>query len=276
MSVFPSPVAVLKPAETREAIVETALTYRGIPYVYGGINTSGFDCSGFVYRVFLQVVGQAIPRTTLGLYRWVEPVSLLQIQKGDLVFFNTTGNITHVGIYIGDGRFVHSASEGPKTGVIISSLDEPYWKRTFAAAGQVVPATEFLGIYIGSGTLGLLGPSTNKTILYGLEQVFSVSMELPLASFQLKPGIELHGVWNYYGGSVMCPVTLSLGFTPNFTVFAGWPAIVGLEWEPLSLRIKKGPLMGGTLSIIGEAALQMSDSTARGFLSAGLKYTLGF
>ena len=276
MPVFPSPVAVLKPAETREAIVETALTYEGIPYVYGGINISGFDCSGFVYRVYLQVLGQAIPRTSLDMYRWVEPVSLLQIQKGDLIFFSTTGNITHVGIYIGDGRFIHSASEGPKTGVIISSLDEPYWKRTFTAAGRVIQATEFLGIYIGSSTLGLLGPSTNQTILYGLEQVFSVSMDIPLGSLQLRPGIELHGLWNYYSGSVTCPVTLSLGFTPKFTIFAGWPAIVGLEWEPLSLHIKQGPLMGGTLSIIGEAALQISESTAKGFLSAGLKYTLGF
>lgn len=273
---FSSPITVLKPAETRDAIVDTACSYMGAPYVYGGISSTGFDCSGLVYHVFIQVLGESVPRTSMGLYQWAEPVAPLQMQKGDLVFFNTTGNISHVGIYIGDGRFIHSASEGPHTGVIISSLNEPYWKEHFAGAGRVLPPAEYRGIAIGIGALGILGPSSNPGFVYGLEPVLSVSIEVPLGNLIVRPGMELRGFWNYYTGSVTFPLTLSLGLSKTVRIFAGWPAVAGLAWEPLSLHIKKGPLAGGTLSVIGEAVLQDSGGTLNGSLSAGLTYRLDF
>jgi probable lipoprotein NlpC len=74
------------------------------------------------------------------LYNWTEKISAEALQPGDLVFFITQGrDISHVGIYTGEGSFIHSASEGPRTGVIYSRLDESYWQRTFAGAGRALP-----------------------------------------------------------------------------------------------------------------------------------------
>lgn len=274
--VFSSPIAVLKPAETRDTIVDAALSYEGSPYIYGGIEASGFDCSGFIYRVFLQATGQAVPRTSTGLYAWAEPISYLEMQKGDLLFFNTTGTVSHVAIYIGNGRFIHSASEGPKTGVIISSLDEPYWKTHFVGSGRVVPSAEYRGIFISSASMGIFGPSTNPTFFYGFEEMLTLSMDIPIGTRTLQPGIGVLGMWNYYSGSLNCPVVVSLGLSSQFMLFVGWPAIAGLAWKPFALDIKKGPLRGGTLSVIGQAALHESiDSQSAGSLqgtfSAGLQ-----
>lgn len=279
--VFSSPLAVIRPSETRDAIVAAAQSYEGSPYVYGGITASGFDCSGLVYRIFLQETGQAVPRTAYGLYLWAEPIRLLDIQPGDLLFFNTTGTISHVGIFIGDNRFIHSASEGPETGVIVSSLDEPYWKKRFAGAGRVLPASNFRGIYVSNAVLGLLGPSTNPTLLYGFGELLSISMDIPVGTAKIRPGIGVLFNWNYYSGSVLLSGLVTFGLSSQFAVFAGWPVIAGLAWEPLSLRLKKGPLRGGTLSIIGMGTLSASDGSGteplvQGTLSVGIKYTLGF
>jgi len=124
----------------RERFVQAAQEFLGTPYVRGGTNNTGMDCSGLVFRAALNSMGRTLPRTVAAQAAIVERITHNQAMPADLVFFNTVGNLTHVGIYIGDGQFIHSASEGPHTGVIISRLSEPYWQRTYAFTGRLFPA----------------------------------------------------------------------------------------------------------------------------------------
>jgi probable lipoprotein NlpC len=129
--------------KARLALVAEAEKYRGVPYRYGGIDGKGFDCSGLVYRSFQDAFSVSVPRSTTALYTWTERIDTGALQPGDLVFFSTLPSdrqrISHAGIYAGEGRFIHAASDGPLTGVVYSRLDEDYWRRTFTAAGRALP-----------------------------------------------------------------------------------------------------------------------------------------
>jgi len=127
-------------ANARLRLLATAESYLGTPYRYGGLDRKGLDCSGLVYLSFREGLNYTIPRTAANMYGWVEKINTSDLQLGDLVFFVTSGSaVSHVGIYAGDGRFIHSASEGPQTGVMYSRLDESYWKRTYKGAGRALP-----------------------------------------------------------------------------------------------------------------------------------------
>jgi probable lipoprotein NlpC len=93
-----------------------------------------------VYLSFKEALNYSVPRSADSIFAWAEKIDTAGLQPGDLVFFVTVGSkVSHVGIYTGEGRFIHSASEGPQTGVIYSYLDESYWKRTFKGAGRALP-----------------------------------------------------------------------------------------------------------------------------------------
>ena len=109
----------------RNAIVEECKKYIGTPYLYGGLTKDGIDCSGFVFTTVRDSAGIQLPRTVKALYSFVQMIPDSKKQKGDLVFFRTVeSTISHVGIYIGKDQFMHSVSDGPNTGVIVSSLKE--------------------------------------------------------------------------------------------------------------------------------------------------------
>ena len=133
--------------EARFRVIVDACKYEGVPYRYGGTSKNSLDCSGFVYLSFRDALGVIVPRNAEGLYRWAEKIDIEEAQPGDLLFFRTTSrrNISHVGIYLGDRRFIHSASGGRRTGVIYSSLDESYWARTYAGAGRALPPSDTEG-----------------------------------------------------------------------------------------------------------------------------------
>ncbi len=123
--------------EERNLFIESAKKFMGVPYVYGGTSMKGIDCSGLTYLA-AQATGIQIPRTAALQYEATTHISDIERQPGDLVFFSDSGTrVTHVGIYIGDGKMLNSASDGKKTGVIISGLSEPYWKRTYYGAGRL-------------------------------------------------------------------------------------------------------------------------------------------
>ena len=105
---------------TGAKIVETAKKYLGVPYVWGGASPSGFDCSGFVYYV-TRSLGFNTSRTLASMYKQGSPVEKSDLQPGDIVFFKNTykSGISHVGIYVGDGKFIHS----PHTGSVVSYAD---------------------------------------------------------------------------------------------------------------------------------------------------------
>ncbi|SHH12746.1 Cell wall-associated hydrolase, NlpC family [Thermosyntropha lipolytica DSM 11003] len=120
-----------------ERIIEFASRYLGTPYRYGGNSPGGFDCSGFVYYVFDQF-GISLPRTAAGQFQNGVAVSREELMVGDLVFFSCySKGIDHVGIYVGEGRFIHSSS--PRSGgVIYSSLNEAYYARSYVGAKRIL------------------------------------------------------------------------------------------------------------------------------------------
>jgi cell wall-associated NlpC family hydrolase len=124
-----------KPAyvHPEDRLMQVIESWIGTPYRYGGESRDGTDCSGFVKAVYSEVYGIALPRTTKAMLEACRGISPDQLKPGDLVFFEISRNNFHVGIYTGDRRFAH-ASE--KKGVIVSSLDEPYYVRTFTKAGR--------------------------------------------------------------------------------------------------------------------------------------------
>ena len=112
-----------------EKIVETAMKYIGVPYVWGGTSPSGFDCSGLVQYVYAEN-GYSIPRVTYSQQAVATPVSFSNLQPGDLVFWG--GSAYHVGIYIGDGMYIHAPAPGQS--VCIQS----YSSYPFTSAGRIV------------------------------------------------------------------------------------------------------------------------------------------
>jgi cell wall-associated NlpC family hydrolase len=121
-----------KPSDFRKAIINEVKNYIGTPY-----KKEGMDCSYFTMVVFKNAIGLNLPRTTseqFKLGRLITNPDSLEI--GDLLFFNTTGEIaSHVGIYIGDGFFAHaSVSEG----VTISSINDPYYRKRFNGAKRII------------------------------------------------------------------------------------------------------------------------------------------
>ena len=126
--------AVKKPSAS--AIVKQGKKYLGVKYVYGGASPKGFDCSGFTSYTFKQQ-GMAIPRSAAEQYKKGVAVSKNNLKAGDLVFFKTssTKKVSHVGIYIGSGKFIHSAGKG----VSITSINDPYyWKSRYVGAKRVL------------------------------------------------------------------------------------------------------------------------------------------
>ncbi|MCY0875978.1 MAG: NlpC/P60 family protein [Firmicutes bacterium] len=116
-----------------ERLIARAEKYLGDPYVWGGNSPAGFDCSGFTQYVFAQF-GISLPHSAAAQAQMGTPVSEADLQPGDLVFFNTSGGISHVGIYIGGGQFINAAS----TDVEIDNIHDPYyWSSRYVGACRI-------------------------------------------------------------------------------------------------------------------------------------------
>ena len=125
-------------AQRSEVLLQTLLSL-GIDYRNGGRSpVSGFDCSGLVAHVYLQAYGMKLPHNTLRQSETGAPVSLAELEPGDLVFYDTLNRpYSHVGIYLGDGRFVHAPKSG--TRVRVESLKSAYWSQRFNGARRIEP-----------------------------------------------------------------------------------------------------------------------------------------
>ena len=122
----------------KQSVVKTAKRMLGVKYRYGGTSPSrGFDCSGLV-QYSHKAAGVNIPRTTGQQYKATKRISRRYLKAGDLVFFKTAISraISHVGIYLGNNKFIHAPSSGKR--VKISSMKEKYWRKRFTGAGRVL------------------------------------------------------------------------------------------------------------------------------------------
>ncbi|MEY2621096.1 MAG: hypothetical protein RIT26_916 [Pseudomonadota bacterium] len=128
-------------SQSASDLVVNAMGFLGVPYKRGG-NTveNGFDCSGFVRAVFEQTVGAVLPRRARDQAEATQKIDRQELQPGDLVFFNTMRQkFSHVGIYIGDNKFIHSPKPGQQ--VQVEDMRQAYWDRRFTGARRVPTET---------------------------------------------------------------------------------------------------------------------------------------
>lgn len=118
-----------------ERAASVAVRQVGVPYRYGGSARSGFDCSGLVHFAYASA-GKQVPRTTSELWRRTRPIGRADLQTGDLLFFRIEGKIRHVGLYLGEHRFVHAPSSG--RAVAVADLDTEFYQRAFIRGGRLL------------------------------------------------------------------------------------------------------------------------------------------
>jgi probable lipoprotein NlpC len=265
-------------ANARLRLLSAAEKLLGVPYRYAGVDRGGLDCSGFVYLSFREGLSYTVPRSSGGLYNWAEKIPDNELQPGDLVFFVTTGpGVSHLGIYVGDGRFIHSASEGPRTGVIYSRLDESYWKRTYRGAGRALPwDTEAAEAMAAARSCGIspalsLGGSAATTYQNGGTNSKNAAPPPEWKDPGFFSGFGL--AWNW-GGFIQGSPSVFRGLT--FTAAAGykwtkyrvgveirpvWDRALGVYRLPFTLSVGTDTfqIFGGPAFTIGDPFLNVSD-----------------
>jgi probable lipoprotein NlpC len=282
-----TPPASISAGEARLRVIAAAEKYEHTPYRYGGLDRRGLDCSGLVYVSFYDALGVSVPRNTWGLYSWAEKITLNEARPGDLVFFKTTnkGNISHVGILVGNGRFIHAASEGPATGVIYSSLDERYWSRTFAGTGRVLPEADISGqtgdtnkdkknekkrtrekraksesnLLIGVAAAPtwntLVSAAADKRVIRGAAGQIRVGVNVKPLGQPMILGVELRPEWDGALGVFRVPLTFSWGLSDRLRVFAG--PVLSFGDAALTISGESRPYTGGT-SWLGAAGITLA------------------
>ena len=121
-------------ADTEQSLMNAHSDWAGTPYRIGGTTTAGIDCSAFIQIVMRSYIDVELPRSTREQMVVGARVKAAELLPGDLVFFQTGRSRYHVGIYIAEGRFPHASTS---SGVMISSLNEAYWRRTYLQSRRV-------------------------------------------------------------------------------------------------------------------------------------------
>ena len=124
-------------ATNTSSLINTAMGMIGIPYRFGGSSSStGFDCSGFVRAIYQDAVGHLLPRRADEQAKATQKIDRKELKPGDLVFFNTMRRtFSHVGIYVGNGQFIHSPSKGKS--IRVEDMNTSYWAKRFNGARRV-------------------------------------------------------------------------------------------------------------------------------------------
>ena len=138
----PEPAAAMAPVisttDKASTVALQALTYLGVPYRTAGLSPqTGFDCSGLVAYAYREGAGMALPRNSFELSRVGQPIARAALRPGDLVFYNTQRReFSHVGIYLGEDRFIHAPASGGE--VRVENLRADYWIRRYNGARRVI------------------------------------------------------------------------------------------------------------------------------------------
>ena len=264
-------------AEARLKLLATAESCLGVPYRYAGLDRKGLDCSGLVYLSFQEGLKYTIPRTSSSIYAWVEKINTSDLQIGDLVFFVTAGSgVSHLGIYSGDGWFIHSASEGNKTGVIYSRLDEAYWKRTYRGAGRALPwdeaAAEAMAAAVHNAKKGKAAEENAATEYFGpADSVYFADRARIWKDSGFFAGFGIAWTW---GGFIEGSPSVFRGFSALAAAGYKWAKYrINLELRPeldRALGVFRLPVtfslgndifqvFGGPAYTFGEPSLSLSD-----------------
>lgn len=253
----------------RDKMISYSKQFVGVPYLYGGIDKNGMDCSGFIFTVARESIGFQLPRSTSALYAAVRIINDSEKEPGDLLFFKTAGNkISHVGLYLGNNQFIHSASDGPNTGVIISSLKESYWNRTYVGTGQFLPPTreneqiakantieqpvpqkQTSGeVYAKPGFLpniALDGTLTGDWNLFTAERFLlnfrgvTLDVHARYTGWKMQPGMGFSLGYDPQMKVFRIPVVLSLTILQGLRVYAGPVFSIGSPVEPGTKNLEK-------------------------------------
>jgi len=260
----------------RNKVIAAAKKYESAPYRYGGMTAGGMDCSGFICLSFKDAIGVTLPRSSSGLYSWVEKIPIERAQPGDLLFFKTdsTGNISHVALYLGDRNFIHAASAGPDRGVIYSNLDESYYSRTFAGAGRAFPEVSVSSATAGTEKETSPSGQRGRLIRPGIPTVNASS-----DSGRLLLGAAFAPTWNGFlkDGDLIRGFSAQLRLGAD-TTSLGTRMIFGLELRPeydgalgvfrLPITLSWGPndqirIFAGPVLSFGDASLSTDDGERR-------------
>lgn len=179
----------LTPEEQRTVFIEQCKAYLGTPYKYGGISKTGMDCSGLIFTSAKQSLGIKLPRRAEDLYNATERLEKDQLQPGDFLFFKAANTVNHAAVYLGDDEFIHAASDGPKTGVIISKMSDSYWNTTFVGCGKFLPAATH------PERIGKSFPKKEEAEAVQVETPVKAEVEeLPVAVIEEKKPVETEPV----------------------------------------------------------------------------------
>jgi lipoprotein Spr len=126
---------MVRNVDVKSRLMDQYASWKGVRYRLGGSSRAGIDCSAFVQRTFQEQFGLTLPRSTSEQQESGKSVSRNKLRTGDLVLFRAGSTGRHVGIYIGNNQFVHASTS---SGVVISSMDEPYWKKRYNEARRVL------------------------------------------------------------------------------------------------------------------------------------------
>ncbi len=278
------------PAEAqvmREKFVAEAKKCVGSPYVLGAVGPNSFDCSGLVYYVARQALQKQLPRTAKAIYNYCRIVPDREKEIGDLLFFKTndTSPITHVGIYIGNNQFISAISDGPNSGVVISSLNQEYWKPKYVACGQFIKSGKKPGSaeaevktvgekktdssaninFKGSsfydsqaqGSNALTADATlfcNWTLISPNSFMFQwrgidLHTNLRYSKWILEPGVGLGFRFNYGMGVFQMPILLTATINDYFRFYTGPVVTFGTPRMMVSGDEVKGSFFPGIIGI---------------------------
>jgi len=275
--------------EVREKWIIYSKQFIGTPYKYGGLSKEGIDCSGLIYVTATEAIGLQLPRTVTALYSFARIIPDSKKEPGDLVFFKTVdARVSHVGIYMGKNQFIHAVSDGPNTGVIVSSLLENYWKNAYVGAGQVLSSPAYIAEKEAEEQKAKAiearsqGSASDTTTAPKKTSGSSFQSFLASAPFQFDASASMNWnfftseefYWNIRGGSLQIHgMYTGLKIRPGFAVEVRIDSKMGIVQIPLHITLSPSDYMrvyAGPVFTIGQPHLTGTAKPVDGSIFPGV------